>query len=132
MNRSIWVLGLAVAFALAACVVESGEPESQPAPEATTDVATDDTFEGMALELRTEANASYKDVPPPSTNASCGSFGGWVSNGSRWCGGTGLSCLLQGSVGIYTRESRKKLCCAPAVPCWYEYEYRDALVQCGC
>lgn len=126
MNRSIWALGVMVAFGLVACAVESGEPESQPAP-------TEDTFEGMSLELRTEVTASYKEeTPPPSTNASCGSYDSWVSNGSRWCGGTGLGCLFQGSVGIYTRESHKKVCCSPSVPCWYEYEYRDTLLQCGC
>ncbi len=124
MNRSFWALLIVACLGLTACAVESGEPEVQPATEETD-------FEGMTLELISEAPTSLKDGAP-STNASCGSWGGWSSNGSRWCGGTGLSCLREGSIGIYTRESRSKQCCSPGVACWYEYEYQDKLLQCGC
>lgn len=128
MNRSLLAFALITGLAFTACAVEpsdSTEPEAQP-------VAAEQDL-GMSLELRREVHASFKEeAPPPSTNASCGSYGNWSSNGSRWCGGTGLGCLREGSVGIYTRESRAKLCCAPGVPCWYEYEYRDTLLQCGC
>lgn len=130
MNRSFLASALLAGFVFTACAVESSEPTEPTEPESQPVAAEQDL--GMSLELRREVNASFKEEAPPSTNASCGSYGNWSSNGSRWCGGTGLGCLFQGSVGIYTRESRAKLCCAPGVSCWYEYEYRDTLLQCGC
>lgn len=123
MNRSIAALVISISFALTACAMEIGDPESSlSADEASTEVS----YEGMSLELLSDKESG------PSTNASCGNWGGWRSNGSSWCGGTGFSCLREGSVGLYTRQSRSRTCCSPPIPCWTEYEYQDALTQCGC
>jgi hypothetical protein len=124
MNRVVTALMITAAFALSACAVET-EEEAQPALS-----EEEQELEVTSLEIWTEAKVSRKE-DLPSVSASCNSWGSWASNGSRWCGGTGLGCLFQGSVGIYTRESRSRTCCAPP-KCWTESEYRDTLLQCGC
>lgn len=127
MKRFILALMIAMSFGVAACAVEQGESEQETAPAEETLVE-----EGLMLEVHNQVQVSRKDDAPPSTNNSCGGYGGWSSNGSRWCGGTGLGCLREGSVGIYTREQRARKCCDSQARCWLEYEYRDTLLQCGC
>ncbi len=128
MKRMILALMISMSFGVAACAVEQGEagPETEPAEETLVE-------EGAMLEVHNEVQVSRKDEAPPSTNMSCGGYGNWSRvNNSTWCGGTGLGCLLQGSVGKYTREQRARKCCDSMQNCWLEYEYRDTLLQCGC
>lgn len=128
MKRIVLALVIAMSFGVAACAVEQGDSEQETAPTEETLVE-----EGMMLEVHTEVKVSRKDDAPPSTNMSCGGYSEWSRvNNNTWCGGTGLGCLFENRVGKYTREHRHRKCCDAQAVCWVEFEYRDALLQCGC